>query len=45
MAMIPDTYLDLLTQKKAFADLATLMPDGTPQVTPYGSTTPAASYA
>ena len=34
MATIPDAYLDLLTQKKAFADLATLMPDGTPQVTP-----------
>jgi PPOX class probable F420-dependent enzyme len=34
MATIPDAYLDLLTRKKAFADLATLMPDGTPQVTP-----------
>ncbi len=34
MATIPDQYLDLLTQKKAFAGLATLMPDGTPQVTP-----------
>ena len=34
MAAIPDQYLDLLQQKKAFADLATLMPDGTPQVTP-----------
>ncbi len=34
MATIPDAYLDLLTQKKAFADLATLMSDGTPQVTP-----------
>ena len=34
MATIPDAYLDLLQQKKAFADLATLMPDGTPQVTP-----------
>ena len=34
MASIPDAYLDLLTQKKAFAGLATLMPDGTPQVTP-----------
>ena len=31
---IPDKYLDLLTQKKAFAGLATVMPDGTPQVTP-----------
>jgi PPOX class probable F420-dependent enzyme len=29
-----DTYLDLLQQKKAFANLATIMPDGTPQVTP-----------
>ena len=34
MAAIPDKYLDLLTQKKAFADLATVMPDGSPQVTP-----------
>jgi len=34
MASIPDAYLDLVQQKKAFADLATLMPDGTPQVTP-----------
>ena len=30
---IPDNYLDLF-QKKAFANLATLMPDGRPQVTP-----------
>jgi PPOX class probable F420-dependent enzyme len=30
---IPDKYLDLF-QKKAFANLATLMPDGSPQVTP-----------
>ena len=30
---IPEEYLDLF-QKKAFADLATLMPDGSPQVTP-----------
>jgi hypothetical protein len=30
----PDKYLDLLQQKKAFANLATLMPDGSPQVTP-----------
>jgi PPOX class probable F420-dependent enzyme len=29
-----DQYLDLLTEKKAFAHLATVMPDGTPQVTP-----------
>jgi PPOX class probable F420-dependent enzyme len=34
MAAIPDTYLDLFQQKKAFAHLATMMPDGTPQVTP-----------
>jgi len=30
---IPDKFLDLF-QKKAFANLATLMPDGSPQVTP-----------
>jgi PPOX class probable F420-dependent enzyme len=34
MAVIPDKFLDLLTGKKAFASLATIMPDGTPQVTP-----------
>jgi PPOX class probable F420-dependent enzyme len=34
MARIPDSYLDLLQQKKAFANLATIMPDGSPQVTP-----------
>lgn len=34
MATIPENYLDLLEQKKAFADLATVMPDGSPQVTP-----------
>jgi hypothetical protein len=34
MAAIPDKYLDLLQRKKAFANLATLMPDGSPQVTP-----------
>jgi len=33
MAIIPDNFLDLF-QKKAFANLATLMPDGSPQVTP-----------
>jgi PPOX class probable F420-dependent enzyme len=33
-ATIPDKYLDLLQQKKAFAILATVMPDGSPQVTP-----------
>jgi len=34
MAAIPDQYLDLLQAKKAFANLATLMRDGSPQVTP-----------
>jgi len=34
MAAIPDNYLDLVQQKKAFANLATVMPDGSPQVTP-----------
>ena len=34
MATIPNEYLDLVQQKKAFAELATLMPDGSPQVTP-----------
>jgi PPOX class probable F420-dependent enzyme len=33
MAEIPSKYRDLF-EKKAFANLATLMPDGTPQVTP-----------
>jgi PPOX class probable F420-dependent enzyme len=32
-AAIPDKYKDLF-DKKAFANLATIMPDGTPQVTP-----------
>jgi PPOX class probable F420-dependent enzyme len=31
---IPERFLDLLTTKKAFAQLGTLMPDGSPQVTP-----------
>lgn len=31
--IIPESFLDLF-QKKALAHLATLMPDGTPQVTP-----------
>ena len=30
----PDKYMDLLTDKIAFANLATVMPDGSPQVTP-----------
>jgi PPOX class probable F420-dependent enzyme len=34
MPAIPDKFLDLMQQKKAFAHLATLMPDGSPQVTP-----------
>ena len=34
MTAIPDKFLDLVTQKKAFANLATVMPDGSPQVTP-----------
>jgi hypothetical protein len=33
-ARIPDQYKDLLTEKVAFANLATLMPDGSPPVTP-----------
>jgi PPOX class probable F420-dependent enzyme len=33
MAAIPEKYHDIL-QKKAFAQLATLMPDGSPQVSP-----------
>jgi PPOX class probable F420-dependent enzyme len=34
MAMIPATHADLLTTKTAFANVATLNPDGSPQVTP-----------
>jgi len=34
MAAIPQRYLDLVEKKKAFANLATVMPDGSPQVTP-----------
>jgi len=34
MTDIPAAFHDLLTEKKAFANLATIMPDGTPQVTP-----------
>jgi PPOX class probable F420-dependent enzyme len=33
MAAIPEKYHDIF-QKKAFAQLATIMPDGTPQVSP-----------
>lgn len=34
MTSIPAKYLDLLTEKVALANLATVMADGTPQVTP-----------
>src|SRR5262245_50071249 len=34
MANIPDNYLDLVNEKKAFANLATILADGSPQVTP-----------
>src|SRR4029078_7496335 len=34
MNTIADKYLDLLQQKKTFAHLATVMSDGSPQVTP-----------
>ncbi|HEX4080562.1 MAG TPA: PPOX class F420-dependent oxidoreductase [Rhizomicrobium sp.] len=34
MTTDPEAYRDLFEQKKAFASLATLMPDGSPQVTP-----------
>jgi PPOX class probable F420-dependent enzyme len=34
MPVTLDQYADLLNGKKAFANLATLMPDGSPQVTP-----------
>jgi PPOX class probable F420-dependent enzyme len=31
---IPEKFMPVLTQKKAFANLGTIMPDGSPQVTP-----------
>src|SRR5580658_3903626 len=34
MTEIPAAFQDLLTNNKAFAHLATIMPDGSPQVTP-----------
>jgi len=34
MAANLDKYLDLFRDKKAFAHIATVMPDGSPQVTP-----------
>ncbi len=33
-AKVPAKFIDLLTDKVAFAELATVMPDGSPQVTP-----------
>jgi len=44
MAVIPDAFLDLLQEKKAFANLATIMPDGSPQVTPVCSTMSTGSF-
>jgi PPOX class probable F420-dependent enzyme len=34
MTAIPSEFLDLLTKNNPLANLATLMPDGSPQVTP-----------
>ena len=34
MTAIPDGYMDLITEKKALANVATVMADGSPQVTP-----------
>ncbi len=34
MAAIPEGFLDLLTEKKPLADVATVLADGSPQVTP-----------
>jgi PPOX class probable F420-dependent enzyme len=34
MTEIPAAFQDLTTEKKAIANLATIMPDGSPQVTP-----------
>lgn len=34
MTVISNEFLDLLTEKRAIASLATIMPDGSPQVTP-----------
>ena len=34
MVEIPEKFLDLMTEKKAFAHLATTLADGSPQVTP-----------
>ena len=34
MTPIPDAFRDLIEQKKSFANLATVLADGSPQVTP-----------
>ncbi len=34
MAAIPEGFMDLITTKKALANIATVMSDGSPQVTP-----------
>lgn len=34
MTEIPEAFMDLMGQKKAFANLATVLKDGSPQVTP-----------
>jgi PPOX class probable F420-dependent enzyme len=34
VANIPEGFMDLITQKKALANVATVMADGSPQVTP-----------
>jgi hypothetical protein len=34
MSAMPEAFGDLLTTKEAFASLATINADGTPQVTP-----------
>jgi len=34
MAIIPDSFQELINSKKAFANIATVMKDGSPQVTP-----------
>ena len=46
MKEIPQKYADLLSdQKKAFASIATTMPDGSPQVTPVWFDTAGAGFA
>lgn len=34
MTEIPSAFMDIMTEKKALAHIATLQPDGSPQVTP-----------